>query len=227
MEIVFDIETVGFNFESLDESRQEFLLRYAEKEPDEEIRTEKIEEAKRMLSLYPLTAKVISIGLLRTDTESSLVLFEGEDKEWENEELKIKYKAVDEIEMLNSFWEFVEKAKRIISFNGRQFDLPFLMIRSALNKIKPSKNFLGSRFDHKSHIDLLEEFTFHGITKKFNLDFYCKSFGIESPKSHGVSGMDVKTLYEAGRCDEIAVYCGYDIKATYELYKIWKNYLEF
>ena len=27
-----------------------------------------------------------------------------------------------------------------------------------------------------------------GAARKFNLDFYCKSFGIESPKSHGVTG---------------------------------------
>ncbi len=72
---------------------------------------------------------------------------------------------------------------------------------------------------------VLEKMTFYGITKKFNLDFYCKSFGIESPKSHGVSGMDVKELYNAGKIKEIATYCGHDVKATYELYKIWDEYL--
>lgn len=227
MNIVFDIETVGFNFDTLEESQQEFLLRYAEKEKDEELREEKIDEAKRYISLYPFTAKVVCIGMLRTDTGSSMVLFEGEDKEWENEEEQIKYKAFSESEMLSQFWEYVSKAEKVISFNGRYFDIPFLMIRSAINKIKPSRNFLRNRYDHKAHIDLLEEFTFHGLIKKFNLDFYCKSFGVESPKSHGVSGMDVKELYEAGRVDEIAIYCGHDIKATFELYKIWDEYLKF
>lgn len=227
MNLVFDIETVGFDFGSLDESQQEFILRYAEKEKDEEVKKEKADEAKRLLSLYPFTAKVISIGLLRTDTESSLVLFEGEEREWQNEEEKIKYKAASETEMLKLFWDYVEKADKIVSFNGRQFDIPFLMIRSAINKIKPSRNFLRSRFDHNLHIDLLEEFTFHGLIKKFNLDFYCKAFGIESPKSHGVTGMDVKELYDAGRTDELAVYCGNDIRATFKLFQIWENYLQF
>ncbi len=227
MNLIFDIETVGFNFDNLDESQKEFLLRYAEKEKDEGIRNEKIDEAKRFLSLYPFTAKVISIGFLRTDAQTSLVLFEGEDNKWENEEEKIKYKACSEFEMLQIFWEFVDKAEKIISFNGRQFDLPFLMIRSAINKLKPSRNFIGSRFDHKAHIDLLEELTFHGLIKKFNLDFYCRAFGIESPKSRGVTGMDVKELYEAGRIDEIAVYCGNDVRATFKLFEIWNNFLRF
>ncbi len=99
------------------------------------------------------------------------------------------------------------------------------MLRSAVLKIKPTVNFLGNRFNTSKHIDLLEQFTFYGLIRKFNLDFYCHAFGIESPKSKGVSGMEVKQLYEAGRIEEIAVYCGQDIRATYELYKIWNEYL--
>lgn len=37
--------------------------------------------------------------------------------------------------------------------------------------------------------------------------------------------MEVKELYKAGRIKEIAVYCSEDVKATYELYKIWNAYL--
>jgi len=75
------------------------------------------------------------------------------------------------------------------------------MMRSAINKIKPTKNLITSRYDKKLHIDLLEQLTYYGLTKKFNLDFYCKAFGIDSPKSKGISGMDVKNLYEAGKIE--------------------------
>lgn len=226
MDIVFDIETVGVEFEELSESQQEFILRYAEKEKDEELKQEKTDEAKRFLSLYPFTAHVIAIGMLRTDTESSMVLFESkEEKNWENEEKKIKYAGMTESEMLSKFWEFVAKADRVVTFNGRNFDIPFILIRSAINKIKPTVNLLGSRYSTKVHVDLLEEFTFHGLIRKFNLDFYCHSFGIESPKSHGVTGMEVKELYKAGRIEDIAIYCGDDIRATFELFKIWEEYL--
>ena len=63
MGIIFDIETVGFELENLSESQQEFLLRYAEKEHDQQLKEEKRQEAERYLSLYPYTAKIISIGL--------------------------------------------------------------------------------------------------------------------------------------------------------------------
>jgi len=225
MEIVFDIETVGCDIKELSESQQEFILRYAEKETDETIREQKQEEAIRLLSLYPLTAKVVTIGMLNTETKKSLILFEGSEEEWENEEKSIHYKSTNETEMLRLFWEYVKKAKRIITFNGRQFDVPFLMTRSAMLKIKPTVNFLKNRYDKSHHIDLLEMFTYHGLVKKFNLDFYCRAFGIESPKADGITGMDVKQLYNAGLTKDIAVYCGNDIKATYELYKFWNEYL--
>jgi hypothetical protein len=99
------------------------------------------------------------------------------------------------------------------------------MLRSALLKIKPTKNLVGKRYDTSTHIDLLEQLTNFGLTRKFNLDFYCNAFGIESPKSKGISGMEVKNLFEAGRVKDIAVYCGEDIFATYQLYKIWNEYL--
>jgi len=226
MKLIFDIETVGYEFDTLTESQQEFIQRYAEKETDEEKKEKMKDDSIRFLSLYPLTAKVVSIGMLNSETEHSMVLYEGsKTEEWESEEQDVKYCSYSEDEMLKHFWQYAKKADSVVTFNGRNFDIPFIMIRSAILKIKPTRNFLKSRYDSKSHIDLLEKMTFHGITKKFNLDFYCKSFGIESPKSHGVSGMDVKELYNAGKIKEIATYCGHDVKATYELYKIWNEYL--
>lgn len=226
MNLVFDIETTGYDFDSLAESQQEFLLRYAEHEKDISKKEEMMDDAKRFLSLYPLTAKVIAIGMLNTQTEKEMILYEGEtDEDIIIEEKNIKYKPMTEFEMLKHFWQYALKAEKVITFNGRNFDLPFLMIRSAILKVKPTKNFMKYRYDSKEHVDLLEQFTFYGATKKFNLDFYCRAFGIESPKSKGISGMEVKELYKAGHIKEIAVYCGEDVKATFELYKVWNDYL--
>ncbi len=225
-QIVFDIETCSFPFESLSESQQEYLLRYAEKEKDDTLKDQKVEEAIRYLSLYPFTAKVIAIGLYDIQKEKSFIYFESStEEEFVSESMDIHYKGLSETEMLKSFWRIAEKTDQFISFNGRNFDIPFLMMRSAINKIKPTKNLMTTRYDTSHHIDLLEQFTFYGITKKFNLDFYCHAFGIESPKSKGISGIDVKTLYDAGRIKDIAVYCGQDILATSKLFKIWDDYL--
>ncbi len=93
------------------------------------------------------------------------------------------------------------------------------------------KDWLGYRYTCEPHCDLAEQFTFYGVSgrdgaaRRFNLDFYCKAFGIESPKSHGVSGLDVNRLIEEGRYREIAEYCLRDVQATMELYRVWKERL--
>lgn len=227
-QIVFDIETSGYNFDSLTESQQEYLLRYAEKEKDDLTKQQKIDDAIRYLSLYPFTAKIVAIGIYDVNKEKGYVYYESEKFEgWQNEEKKFHYKGIPEKEILESFWRIVKDVDQIITFNGRGFDAPFLMIRSAMLGVHPTKNLIGNRFDAKIHIDLLEQLTFYGLTRKFNLDFYCNAFGITSPKSKGVSGMDVKTLYDAGRTKDIAIYCGDDIYATYKLFQIWNEYLNF
>ena len=224
--IVFDIETCSYPFESLSESQREYLLRYAEKESDFEKKQHQIDDAVRYTSLYPFTAKCIAIGIYDIEKEKSFVYYENEKpEEWASEDGLVHYKGLPENEMLNSFWKIIEVTDQVVTFNGRNFDIPFLMLRSAILKIKPARNLIGNRYDTSSHIDLLDQFTFYGLTRKFNLDFYCHAFGIESPKTKEISGMEVKNLYEAGRLKDIATYCSRDIYATFKLYKIWEEYL--
>ena len=78
--IIFDIETCCYPFETLAESQQEYLLRYAEKESDENTRVQKKEEAIRYLSLYPLTAKVIAIGIYDVEKDKSFVYYESDGR---------------------------------------------------------------------------------------------------------------------------------------------------
>ncbi|MBE2279894.1 MAG: ribonuclease H-like domain-containing protein [Ignavibacteriaceae bacterium] len=227
-QLVFDIETCSVPYESLSESQQEYIIRDAAKIDDPELREKKEAELISWLSLYPFTAKVVAIGMIDVDKKRGSVYYEKKVKEeYESEDGSMTYKGMPESEMLSNFWRVVKEYNRIISFNGRGFDVPFLMLRSALLKIKPTKNLMGNRFDVVNHLDLLEQLTFYGSFRKFNLDFYCHSFGITSPKSKGVSGIDVKVLYESGKIREIAEYCGDDIKATLDLFIHWNEYLNF
>lgn len=225
--IVFDIETSSYPFDSLAPSMKEHLLKYAEKETDPNKKQQLTDEAIRYTSLYPFTAKCIVLGIYDIEKEKSYVYYESEEhEEWKSEDGKISYKGLSEKEILESFWRIAERINQFVTFNGRGFDVPFLMLRSAMLKVKPSVNLMGSRYN-ETHIDLLEQLTFYGTTRKFNLDFYCQAFGIESPKSKDISGMEVKNLYEAGKIKDIAVYCSKDIYATYQLFKIWEEFLKF
>jgi DNA polymerase elongation subunit (family B) len=233
--LVFDIETSAQPVENFDAAQQEYLFREADKLADPAAKDAKRAELTRFMSLWPFTSQVVCIAMLNAETGRGQSLFVADDFEEEPAESDAPVKFIacaDEAELLTQFWDVAKKYDSIVTFNGRGFDVPFIYLRSAvLNVPITKKNWLGYRYAVEPHCDLAEQFTFYsvggqgGAARRFNLDFYCKSFGIESPKSAGVSGNDVKDMMEAGKFREIAEYCLRDVRATVELYKIWKERL--
>ena len=55
--------------------------------------------------------------------------------------------------------------------------------------------------------------------ERFSLDYWCRRFGIASPKGEGIDGSQVGDFYRAGRLHEIAKYCLRDAEATGSMYK--------
>lgn len=217
--IIFDIETVGAGFENLDKDSQEYLLKYSET-------PETRQETKEKMSFWPLTAQVVAIAVLNPDTDKGAVYFQSGDEKIEPfEDNNIKFVSGAEKDILANFWKAIASYDQFITFNGRGFDAPFLIIRSAINKVKPSKNLMPPRYSANIHIDLMDQLTFYGATRKFNLDFYAKSFGAKSPKSDGVTGAEVGKLYKAGEYLRIAKYCLGDVVATKKLYEVWRDYI--
>jgi DNA polymerase elongation subunit (family B) len=233
--LVFDIETTALPLEHFDESQQEYLFRAAHNLEDPQARAAKREEIHRFFSLWPLTAQVVCVAMLNAETLRGQVLFTAEDYDADDSDNRpVEFvPCVDEIELLTAFWEVAQHYDSIVTFNGRGFDVPFMYLRSAaLNVAITRKNWLGYRFQTEPHCDLAEQLTFYnvsgreGAARRFNLDFYCKAFGIKSPKAMGVTGMDVGTLLSEGRYRDIAEYCVRDVQATVELYKIWSSRLQ-
>ena len=228
------IDPPGLPLENFDEVQQEYLLRELEKIPDESVRAARREEILRQFSLWPFTAQIVCIAMLNAESLRGQVLFTAEDFEEDAAEGgPVEFMpCADEIELLTAFWDVAKHYDEIVTFNGRGFDVPFLYLRSAvLNVAVTKKNWLGYRYATEPHCDLAEQFTFYGVSgrdgaaRKFNLDFYCKAFGIDSPKAHGVTGMDVSTLMAEGKFRDIAEYCLRDVRATVELYRVWKERL--
>jgi hypothetical protein len=236
--LVFDIETIALPEEGFDAGQLEYLFREAENLPDPAQRLARRAEIQRFFSLWPLTGQIVCIAMANVDSFRSKVLFlGGQDKEKGQVQRTLPaltefVPCVGEAELLTEFWEVAVHYESIITFNGRTFDVPFLYLRSALLNVGISrKNWLGYRFQVEPHCDLLEQLTFYnvsgreGAARRFNLDFYCKAFGIPSPKSDGITGMDVGRLIAEGRAWDVAAYCLGDVQATAKLYKVWKQRL--
>jgi hypothetical protein len=232
--LVFDIETSALPSETFDEAQQEYLFREATKLEDESARETKRAEIRQQFNLWPFTAQVVCVAMLNAESQRGQVLFTAEDFEEDAQEGgPVEFvPCADEPELLTAFWDVAKHYEEIVTFNGRGFDVPFLYLRSALLNVPISKkNWLGYRFATEPHCDLAEQFTFYGVSgregaaRRFNLDFYCKAFGIESPKAQGVTGSDVNQLMAEGRYREIAEYCLRDVRATAALYHLWRERL--
>ncbi|RJQ51438.1 MAG: 3'-5' exonuclease [Nitrospiraceae bacterium] len=219
--IVIDIETVGRDFESLDNISKEYLLKYAETEED-------VKAAKEGLGFSPLTGEIVAIGMLNPETNNGAVYFQS--PEILQEPLKengIEFVPDTEAGILRRFWEAVRHYDQIITFNGRGFDAPFIILRSAIHKIKPAKELMPARYS-LSHVDLLDVLTYYGsVRRKFSLHMWCKAFGIKSPKEDGVSGYEVRDLFLKREYLTIARYCTGDLYATKELFEYWNEYVRF
>lgn len=219
--VVFDIETLGYPMESFDEQQQQYLMKFA---TNEEERVETIQK----LALTPFTGFIIAIGMLNPDSHHGKVMFAAKEPDsFTSEDGNITFVSATEKEMLEEFWQAITHYQQFITFNGRSFDCPFIMLRSSMLGVKPTRNLLPYRYSFNEHCDLLDQLTFYGGLRKFNLDFYCKSFGIKSPKSDGITGLDLRPLYDAGRFRDIAQYCYGDVRATAELYFRWQEFLAF
>lgn len=234
--LIFDIETVGEDFSALDETTQNFLTRWLEREElSVEERAKKIAEIKDGLGLSPLTGQIVAIGVLDSEKLKGGVYFQAPGADLAEKQADgINYFPGTEKELLEKFWGVVSHYSEFVSFNGRTFDAPYLMMRSAVHKIKPSKDLLSNRylnnqkFDCK-HYDLMDLLSFYGATQNRGrgLHMYCRAFGITSPKSDGHSGEDVGRLFKEKKFLEIAQYNAKDLFATRDLYEYWEKYLKF
>ncbi|HYT32006.1 MAG TPA: ribonuclease H-like domain-containing protein [Thermoanaerobaculia bacterium] len=219
--VVFDIETVGIEWESLDDAQRTYLQKNAR--TDEE--RAKMQE---MLSLWPFTGRIVVLAMVNPETGKGRVWYEKTDSRLEETSSDGLFTFIGDTEpvFLGEFWKAIARFHRFVTFNGRCFDGPFLMLRSAILGLPVVKNLVGYRYAVRPHLDLLDVVSFFGASRKWNLDFTCKAFGVESPKEQGMDGYSVGPYYRAGRLREIAQYCRRDVEATARLYlKIEKTLL--
>jgi len=233
--LVTDIETVGEDFEALDKTTRENLTRWIKRDADSDNEYKlALDDLKTGLGFSPLTGEIVAIGALDCQKNEGAVYYQAPGQR--NAELKedgITFKQMTEVEMLRKFWELAEHYQVFITFNGRAFDMPFLMIRSAILGVRPTKDLMRGRYLYQNnpdslHIDLAEQLSFYGaVRRKGNLHLWSRAFGIPSPKSGGVTGDDVGPLFKKKKFLEIAKYNVGDIRATRELYLKWEEYLQF
>ena len=137
----------------------------------------------------------------------------------------------NERDKIAKFLAFIEDFNpRLVSFNGRGFDLPMIMARAMCYDLSAAAYFetndrdnnkskwenYRSRYDGRFHLDLLDHISDFGAVRGLKLDHICASVGL--PGKYDVHGDQVLQLYYAGKQAKIDEYCRSDVLNTYWLF---------
>lgn len=123
--------------------------------------------------------------------------------------------------LIRTFWERQERfSGTLVSFNGRNFDLPVLELQALKYGCRIPHYFNGKaryRFSDEDHYDLYDFLTNYGVHRlRGGFNALAKLIGL--PGKTGIDGSMVQQLWEDGRLDDIHRYCRTDVIQTYFLF---------
>lgn len=130
-----------------------------------------------------------------------------------------------EKELIKGFFSTIDKLKpKIVSFNGKTFDIPVLKYRAmkygitgeffhnAGNKYESYSN----RYALGWHCDLIDALSDFGASARIKLNEVCSILNF--PGKFGVDGSLVTEMYDKGEVEDIRNYCETDVLNTYLVY---------
>ncbi len=170
----------------------------------------------------PSFHKIVAIGCLLADIET----MDG----FESYHLRrlgcIGEATDDEHSLLTQWLDFgAQHPLRLVSFNGRGFDVPVIKLRTLHHNLQAGWLFqrgdkwsnYTSRYDQVWHIDMADTLTDFGAARGMpKLDEVCTLAGL--PGKLDLDGSRVCDLFAAGQVNEIRDYCETDVLNTYLLY---------
>ena len=194
-----------------------------------------VEERREALEHYHLEAtnganafprqpfhKVVAVSFLAAEIES-----DGRFETYYLKELR-SGGSLDspEADLVKGFFQYLDKFRpRLVSYNGRGFDLPVLRHRAMVHGVTALafhdtsnkwENYT-SRYAQDFHCDLQEALTdFGAASRGLKLNEVCSVLGF--PGKFGVDGSQVAPMYDAGKLGEIRDYCETDVLNTYLVY---------
>ncbi len=161
------------------------------------------EEARQKL-LNPIDSRVVAIGLKYSDSKDTIILLEDDEKN-----------------MLEGLWEVIGKLRgnssgfRIVGFNILSFDMPFLITRCFINKVKVLPISGGEIIDLRDLVSFFRTGKTRGGLKDFG-----KAMGIELDENDGskIAGLCFQEDREEGK-RQIEKYLRKDIELTESMHR--------
>ncbi|MAH83071.1 MAG: 3'-5' exonuclease [Rhodospirillaceae bacterium TMED8] len=165
--------------------------------------------------------KVVAISFLEAEIET----LDSQEEYYLRELRSGGEPNFDEFQLLEGFFKYFEQLRpRLVSFNGRGFDLPVLKYRAMVHGIQSSWlhqagdkwNSYGSRYSLNWHCDLIDQLSDYGASTRLKLSEICAALGY--PGKIGVDGTKVREMVNNGEIQGVRNYCEMDVLNTYLLY---------
>jgi len=137
----------------------------------------------------------------------------------------------NEEEIVKGFFSFLKKkTPRIVSFNGKNFDLPVLKYRAMkyeieaawLYKMGDKWNNYNQKYSLDWHCDLADAFSDFGASARIKMNEVCACLNL--PGKTGIDGSMVQDYFDQGRLQEIRDYCETDVINTFLLYLSYQHH---
>lgn len=162
--------------------------------------------SREMRCFNPLYSKIICIGLKPSDDNS--IILSGND----------------EGKLLEEFWSIAKEYNLFITHNGYGFDVPFIMIRSVINQVKPSVNININKFkmDSSNHFDTMLFFNPNSSFSNPRLDIIAKICNINIGENR-FTGAEIERLYKEGKWEDIKQHCREDVEIAEKIYIFAKS----
>jgi len=134
----------------------------------------------------------------------------------------------DEQKILQAWWRFfTRRAARVVTWNGRGFDLPVLRLRAMMYGIPAEAWFKGAskwegytqRYAPDWHCDLMEQLSDHGACRNLPLQDVAVALGL--PGKIGGHGSEVAAMIGRGEIERVRAYCEADCLNLFALYVRW------
>lgn len=211
--IFFDIETLPPEEDERDFYRvrhEEFLKKRATAES-----APTFERYFRDLALDAATGRLLTVGV--TIEENGRVIEHG----CLGRERATGKFHLDEARTLRSFWSLIKgfdyQRDLLIGHNALDFDLLFLLRRSAIKNVEP--NIRIARLDkYKTNFVYDTMWRWTNEKNRISLDVIAHAMSLPNPKSEEISGSTVYDAFLANRHPEIRDYCLRDVECVRAVY---------
>lgn len=217
MRVFTDIETLPPDEDmrqQLSAAKIRKLLRKGAKDGSGEVTC--TEEEFRCLALHAEYGRVLTIGLIVEIDDQ--VIHRGVL----GRERQTMTFHLDEARTLRGFWRLLKsfsvRRDLIIGHNIYGFDLPFLIKRSLIHRIKPTVQFPFYRYRNEPIYDTMMSWCSWNYGQFISLDLLAEVLKVGVSKTEGMDGSRVYDRFCRGCHQEIAEYCLRDVEVVRAIY---------